>query len=234
MKALAASGLSYTYPAGPKALCGVDIEVEAGEMVGVIGPNGAGKSTLAKAVVGLLRIAQGHVYLDDREVTGMPPHRVVRLGIGYLPQLANIFAEMTVAENMEMGAFTYTGDVRRRTEEVTDLFPDLRGVLRKKASQLSGGQQRMVALARALMVEPKVIILDEPTAGLSPLYAERVWEHIARVRDAGVGMLVVEQNARMAMEHADHVFVLANGRNVLSGPASELAGKDEVAALLVG
>jgi branched-chain amino acid transport system ATP-binding protein len=230
---LRAEGIVVGY-GGPPIVQDAGVWVDSGRIAVILGPNGAGKSTLAKAVVGLLRIAQGHVYLDDREVTGSPPHRLVRLGIGYLPQLANIFAEMTVAENLEMGAFTYTGDIRRRMDEVVDLFPDLRGVMRKKASQLSGGQQRMVALARALMVEPKVIILDEPTAGLSPRYAERVWEHITRVRDAGVGMLVVEQNARMAMEHADHVFVLANGRNALSGPASELAGKDEVAALLVG
>jgi branched-chain amino acid transport system ATP-binding protein len=230
---LRAEGIVVGY-GGPPIVQEASVWVDSGRIAVILGPNGAGKSTLAKAMVGLLRVSAGHVHLDDREVTGLPPHRLVRLGVGYLPQLANVFAEMTVAENLEMGAFTYRGDLRRRFEHVLGLFPDLRGVLRKKASQLSGGQQRMVALARALMVDPKAIILDEPTAGLSPLYAERVWEHIARVRDAGVGLLVVEQNARMAMEHADHVFVLANGRNALSGPAAELAGRDEVAALLVG
>ncbi|HVB09554.1 MAG TPA: ABC transporter ATP-binding protein [Bacillota bacterium] len=233
MGRLRAEGIVVGY-GGPPIVQEASVFVDAGRIAVILGPNGAGKSTLAKAIVGLLRIAAGHVRLNDQEVTGQPPYRLVRLGIGYLPQLANVFSEMTVLENLEMGAFTYRGDIKKRLDDVTALFPDLGGVLKKKASQLSGGQQRMVALARALMVDPKVIILDEPTAGLSPIYAERVWEHIVRVRETGVGLLVVEQNARMAMEHADHVFVMANGRNALSGPAAELIGKDEVAALLVG
>lgn len=233
MGRLRAEGIVVGY-GGPAVVQDAEVWVDSGRVAVILGPNGAGKSTLAKAVVGLLRITQGHVYLDDREVTGTPPYRLVRMGIGYLPQLANIFPEMTVRENLEMGGFTYTGDLHERMEHVLSLFPDIQPALGKKASQLSGGQQRMVALARALMVDPKVIILDEPTAGLSPIYAERVWEHILRVRDAGVGMLVVEQNARIAMSHADHAFILANGRNALSGPAAELAGMDEVASLLVG
>jgi branched-chain amino acid transport system ATP-binding protein len=233
MGGLRAEGIVVGY-GGPPIVREASVWVDPGRIAVVLGPNGAGKSTLAKAVVGLLRVSEGHVFLDGQEVTGQPPHRLVRLGLGYLPQLGNVFRELTVLENLEMGGYTLRGDVRQRIEQVLALFPDLRGALRKKASQLSGGQQRMVALARALMVDPRVIVLDEPTAGLSPLYAERVWEHIARVRDAGVGLLVVEQNARMAMEHADYAFVLVDGRNALSGPAAELAGRAEVASLLVG
>ncbi len=208
--------------------------MESGQISVILGPNGAGKSTLAKAIMGLLRISSGHIYLDGQDVTGLAPHQLVRLGVGYLPQLKNVFDEMTVLENLEMGALTYAGDFEKRREEVAGLFPDLPSIFKKKAGQLSGGQQRMVALARVLMVDPKVIILDEPTAGLSPLYAGRVWEQIAQIREHGVGLLVVEQNARTAMEHADFVFVMSDGRNYISGPASEVASQGEVAAILVG
>jgi ABC-type branched-subunit amino acid transport system ATPase component len=141
---------------------------------------------------------------------------------------------MTVRENLEMGAITYSGDRRKRMDEVAELFPTLPTYFKKRASQLSGGEQRMVALGRVLMGDPKMIIMDEPTAGLSPLLAGRVWEQIARIRGVGIGLLVVEQNAAAAMEHADFAYVLSDGRNYLSGPASELALREELASILVG
>ena len=219
---------------GPPIVQDAAAWVESGQISVILGPNGAGKSTLAKAIIGLLKLSSGHIYLDGQDVTGLAPHQLVRLGVGYLPQLMNVFDEMTVLENLQMGALTYPGDFGKRLGEVSELFPDLPGIYKKKAGQLSGGQQRMVALARVLMVDPKVIILDEPTAGLSPLYATRVWEQIVRIRSHGVGLLVVEQNARTAMEHADYVFVMSDGRNYISGAASEIAGRGEVAAILVG
>ena len=233
MAMLRVSGITAGYD-GPPVLDDVAVTAEAGQTTVILGPNGAGKSTLAKAIVGLLRIRSGHVYLAGREVTGLAPHKVVRRGLGYLPQLANVFDAMSVQENLEMGGYTRKGDLRARIDQVLELFPDLAADKRKKASDLSGGQQRMLALARLLMTEPVAAILDEPTAGLSPLYARRVWQQIDRIRGTGVALLVVEQNASLAMEHADFVCLLAQGRNVLSGRASELREHAEVARILVG
>ena len=233
MAVLSAAGVTAGYD-GPPVLDNVAVTAEQGKTTVVLGPNGAGKSTLAKAIVGLLRIRTGHVYLSDKEVTGLAPHKLVRRGVGYLPQLANVFDDMSVQENLEMGGYTRKGDLRSRIAQVLDLFPDLGVDKRKKASALSGGQQRMLALARLLMTEPLAAILDEPTAGLSPLYAQRVWEQIDRIRGTGVALLVVEQNATLAMEHADSVCLLAQGRNVLSGTAAELREHAEVARILVG
>ncbi len=233
MAILRAEGITAGYD-GPPVLDNVAVSAEQGHTTVILGPNGAGKSTLAKAIVGLLRIRAGHVYLAGQEVTGVAPHKLVRRGLGYLPQLANVFDEMSVQENLEMGGYTRKGDLRARITQVLELFPDLGVDRNKKASAMSGGQQRMLALARLLMTEPLAAILDEPTAGLSPLYAERVWKQIDRIRGTGVALLVVEQNASLAMEHADSVCLLAQGRNVLSGSADELRDRAEVARILVG
>jgi branched-chain amino acid transport system ATP-binding protein len=231
--ALRAAGITAGYD-GPPVLDDVAVTAEAGRTTVVLGPNGAGKSTLAKAIVGLLRVRSGQVFLAGADVTGLAPHKRVRRGLGYLPQLANVFDAMSVQENLEMGGYTRRGDLRSRIDQVLELFPDLAADKRKKASDMSGGQQRMLALARLLMTEPVAAILDEPTAGLSPLYAERVWRQIDRIRGTGVALLVVEQNASLAMEHADSVWLLAQGRNVLSGSAAEMRERDEVARILVG
>lgn len=230
---LRAVGITAGYD-GPPVLDDVAVTAEQGKTTVILGPNGAGKSTLAKAILGLLRIRAGHVYLAGQEVTGVTPHKLVRRGLGYLPQLANVFDDMSVRENLEMGGYTRKGDLRTRIAQVLELFPDLGVDKHKKASAMSGGQQRMLALARLLMTEPAVAILDEPTAGLSPLYAERVWAQIDRIRGTGVALLVVEQNASLAMDHADSVCLLAQGRNVLSGAASELREHADVARILVG
>ncbi len=219
---------------GPPVLDRTSVEVVPGRTSVVLGPNGAGKSTLAKAIIGLLPPTSGSVVLRGEDVTGTPPHRLVRQGLAYLPQLLNIFDQLTVLENLLMGGFTFRGRLSDRISEVLSLFPDLASERGKKAGQLSGGQQRMLALARLLMTDPLVAVLDEPTAGLSPLYAERVWAQLDGMRDRGIGLLVIEQNAKIAMAHADTAFLLAQGRNVLSGPARDLAGRPEVAAILVG
>jgi ABC-type branched-subunit amino acid transport system ATPase component len=212
----------------------VSVRVRTSEITVVLGPNGAGKSTLAKALLGLLALRSGRVYVADREVTGQTPYRLVRQGVAYLPQLRNIFDELTVIENLEMGGYTVRSGLAKRVDEVLAIFPDLAVDRKKKGGALSGGQQRMLGLARMLMTEPVAAVLDEPTAGLSPMYADRVWEHITRIRDSGVGVLVVEQNAAMAMEHADELLLLNQGREVLSGHAADLRDHDDIVRILVG
>jgi ABC-type branched-subunit amino acid transport system ATPase component len=210
------------------------VAAEAGKIAVVLGPNGAGKSTLAKAIVGLVRPKSGRVYLRDRDVTGQGPHFLVRQGVAYLPQLLNFFDRLSVIENLEMGGYTVKGSLRKRIADLMEIFPDLQKDKHKRSGTLSGGQQRMLALARMLMTDPTVAILDEPSAGLSPLYAERVWSQIARIAEFGVALLVIEQNATMAMDRADNVFLLAQGRNVIQGPAGEIRHRAEVARILVG
>jgi branched-chain amino acid transport system ATP-binding protein len=219
---------------GPPIVNGASVSVESGRVVILLGPNGAGKSTLAKAIFGLLQLQDGAVTIDGENVTGLSAHELVRMGIGYLPQLMNVFDELTILENLEMGAYTFRGDVRRRIQTVLELFSDLRDVPKKRAGQLSGGQQRMLALARVFMIDPRFVILDEPTAGLAPSYAQRVWEQIVRVRDQGVGLLVVEQNVRSAIKHADDAVVLFNGKVKLAGAAQEVAKHEEFGSMMVG
>jgi ABC-type branched-subunit amino acid transport system ATPase component len=219
---------------GPPVLDGVSVAAEAGKIAVVLGPNGAGKSTLAKAIVGLVRPKSGRVYLRDQDVTGQGPHLLVRQGVAYLPQLLNFFDRLSVIENLEMGGYTVKGSLRKRIADLMEIFPDLQKDKHKRSGTLSGGQQRMLALARMLMTDPTVAILDEPSAGLSPLYAERVWSQIARIAEFGVALLVIEQNATMAMDRADNVFLLAQGRNVIQGPAGEIRHRAEVARILVG
>lgn len=231
--ALCVEGVTAGYD-GPPILDQVSVAVRAGEMTAVLGPNGAGKSTLAKAIVGQIRVTTGSVHLRGEEVTGMRTHRLVRRGFAYMPQLMSVFDEMSVVENLEMGGYTIGRAVRQQVAKVLELFPDLAANPRKRAGVLSGGQQRMLALARALMTDPSVVLLDEPTAGLSPLYAEQVWRQMHVVRALGVGLLVIEQNAEAALEHADTVYLLAAGRNVLSGKVEDVRAHEDVAAILVG
>jgi branched-chain amino acid transport system ATP-binding protein len=219
---------------GPPVLDRASASAEKGRIAVVLGPNGAGKSTLAKAILGQIIVKSGHVRLRGEDVTGMAAHHLVRRGLAYLPQLSNVFDQMSVQENLEMGGYIVKVGLRKRMETLFDLFPDLAKDKKKKAGALSGGQQRMLALARMLMTDPVAAILDEPTAGLSPLYAERVWEQIVRIKDLGVGLLIVEQNAQMAMERADKVFLLAQGRNVLTGDAADVRDSEEVTRILVG
>lgn len=219
---------------GPPIVQEVSVSTESGRLSVILGANGAGKSTLIKAMVGLVPPTSGEVYLDSSNITGMQPHQLVRLGIGYLPQLMNVFDELTVFENLEIGGYILKGKLGDGIDEVVSLFPELKSNLRKRAAHLSGGQQRMLALARTLVVRPRVLLLDEPTAGLSPAYATRVWDQIVAIRDRGVALLVVEQNVKAAMARADTAFVMSNGRLIMSGPATEIATNKDLAALFVG
>lgn len=231
MQALRAESITAGYSRVP-IVRDVSVSVGRGQLTAVVGPNGAGKSTLAKAVCGVLAPTAGRIWIDDDELTGLPSHLVVRRGLAYVPQNHNVFPTLTVEENLEMGAYTRSRGVQARIAEVLDAFPDLRAAVAKRAGQLSGGQQNMLAMARALMLDPKVVILDEPTAGLSPAYTEVVWEQIRRITDTGTAALVVEQNVDRALANAGHVYVLVAGANHVEGPASEVAQLDLVSIFL--
>jgi ABC-type branched-subunit amino acid transport system ATPase component len=211
----------------------IGIKAEPGSIVAIIGPNGSGKSTLLKAIMGLLKPMAGRVEADGVDVTGWKSHRIVSSGIGYVPQLNNVFVSLNVVENLEMGAFSYRGNIRSRIEKVLASFPDLAAARSKKAGALSGGQRNLLGVARALMLEPKVVLVDEPTAGLAPANSRRVWEALVNIAAAGTAVVVVEQNVDMALERADWAYVLVAGRNRLDGRAEVVKGHD-LHALFLG
>jgi branched-chain amino acid transport system ATP-binding protein len=208
--------------------------VDPGEVVVVIGPNGAGKSTALKCVFGLLNITRGRVLLDDADITNTPPERVVRKGVCYVPQSGNVFVNLTVQENLEMGAYVRRDDFRPRLEEIYEMFPDLGVKRRQPAGSLSGGQRQMVAMGKALMLEPKILLLDEPTAGLSPKYRGEIFETVRQINATGVPILMVEQNAKQALAIADRAYVLVDGANRHKGTGPELLADPEVARMFLG
>ncbi len=215
-------------------LHGVSLAIEPGEVVVIIGPNGAGKSTAMKAIFGMLNISAGRIVLDGNEITNMPPDRVVREGVCYVPQVGNVFVSLSVQENLEMGAYLRRDDFRPRLREIYDMFPDLAEKRRQPAGSLSGGQRQMVAMGRALMLEPKVLMLDEPTAGLSPRYRGDIFETVKRINATGVPILMVEQNAKQALGIADRAYVLVDGENRHEGTGAELLADREVARMFLG
>ncbi|MEI9402568.1 ABC transporter ATP-binding protein [Mesorhizobium argentiipisi] len=215
-------------------LLDVSMEVAEREIVAVVGPNGAGKSTAMKAVFGLLQVRDGSIVFDGTNITGWSPNRIVQAGISYVPQVDNVFGDMTVHENLEMGAFLTKGDFSAACDRVYQLFPDLKGKRKALAGGLSGGQRQMVAMGRALMLQPKVLLLDEPTAGLSPKYMEQIFQISRDVRDTGVSILLVEQHAKQALAFADRGYVLAAGRNRHDGKGSELLADRTVADMFLG
>lgn len=212
----------------------LSMEVTKGEIVAIVGPNGAGKSTAMKAVFGLLDIRAGSISIGGTDITGWSPNRIVKAGICYVPQVQNIFSEMTVHENFEMGAFLRHGDYGTALDRVYELFPDLKARRKAVAGSLSGGQRQMVAMGRALMLDPQVLLLDEPTAGLSPKYMEQIFQISRDVRDSGVAILLVEQHAKQALAFADRGYVLAAGRNRHEGPARELLADRHIAEMFLG
>ena len=212
----------------------VSLTVGRDEIVVIVGPNGAGKSTAMKAIFGLLRVRRGHIWFNGNRIAGWSPDRIVRHGICYVPQVDNVFRDMTVHENLEMGAFVRRGALSSAFDRVYALFPDLVAKRRELAGRLSGGQRQMVAMGRALMLEPKLLLLDEPTAGLSPLYMERIFDIVRDVRASGVAILLVEQHAKQALALADRGYVLATGRNRREGSGTDLLGDPEIAQLFLG
>ena len=234
MGLLTVDGLVAGYSVADEVLKGVSFAVEAGEIVGVIGPNGAGKSTLFKAVAGLLKPGRGEIRLEGRPIGGRPPREVARLGVAYVPQEQNIFPTMSVRENLEMGGYVDPRGSARRIATVFERFPVLAGKRRHAARTLSGGERQILAMAMALMVEPKLLLLDEPSAGLAPLAAERLFESIAAVNREGVAVAMVEQNASEALAVADRAYILVDGRNHRSGSAAELAADPDIRRIFLG
>ncbi len=215
-------------------LHGVSLRVEASEIVAVIGPNGAGKSTLLKAIFGIIPRRAGRVELADEDVTGLGPDRVVTKGMSYVPQTENVFPSLTIDENLEMAAYVSRNGLREHRERVYTMFPDLASRPRERASRLSGGQRQMLALARALMLDPRVLLLDEPSASLSPKMVEVIFEKIGEINRSGTAILLVEQNAREALSFSHRGYVLAMGENRLEGEAKSLLNDKEVARLYLG
>jgi ABC-type branched-subunit amino acid transport system ATPase component len=212
----------------------VSIEVRQNEIVTIIGPNGSGKSTLLKTIFGFLPLWQGRVVVGDEEVSSLPPERLVRRGLAYVPQTDNVFPRLTIRENLVMGGITRTYRVEERIAWVFELFPVLAERPRERAGRLSGGQRQTLALARALMLEPRVLLLDEPSASLSPQMVETVFDSVVEINRRGTAVLMVEQRARQALTISDRGYVLANGRLRLQGPAMELLASDEVRRLYLG
>jgi len=231
--ALDVTGLTAGY-GGPPIIEDVSINVYPGKIAAVVGPNGAGKSTLLKALAGVLRPSRGEVFVRGAKTTGMAPEKLAKRGLGYVPQVSNIFPDLTVKENLEMGGFARRGGVSRRIDELCELFPDLGRSIRRRAAMLSGGQRSMLAMARALMIEPAVMLLDEPSAGLSPLLQGTLWEQIEKIAETGVGICVVEQNTRRTLRHAHWGYILVLGRHRLDGRAQELLHDESVVELYVG
>jgi branched-chain amino acid transport system ATP-binding protein len=233
MTLLRAEGLVGGY-GGNDILNGVDLSVAGHEIAVIVGPNGAGKSTAMKAIFGLLKLRLGSVRLDEDDITGDPPETLVRRGVAYVPQERNVFPNLTVQENLEMGAFVRRDDWRPALEQVFALFPPLREKRRQAAGELSGGQRQMVAIGRALMIEPRLLLLDEPTAGLSPRIIDEIFERVVAINRTGVGILMVEQNARQALAIAHTGYVLATGRNRFTDTGTALLANREVAESFLG
>lgn len=210
------------------------IAVEQGEIAVIVGPNGAGKSTAMKAILGMVKLRHGAVRLGGEDITGLTPEARVAKGMGFVPQTDNIFTSMTVEENLEMGAFIRADDISGTLEEVYELFPILRDKRRQAAGELSGGQRQQVAVGRALMTRPRALLLDEPTAGVSPIVMDELFDRIIEVSRAGLAVLMVEQKAKQALEIADKGYVLAQGRNAWSGTGRELLADSGVRQSFLG
>lgn len=215
-------------------LKGASVDVRPGEVVCIIGPNGAGKSTLVKAIMGLVTVRSGRVLVAGKDVTGRSPTDLVAAGLGYVPQLANVFPTLTVKENLDMGAFLRREGVEAVRERVYGLFPILRERATERVGRMSGGQRQMVAIGRALMMEPKVLLLDEPSAGLAPNLQDQVFDQIRVIAATGTGILLVEQNAKKALAKSDRGIVLDQGRNAYAGTGAELLADENVGRLYLG
>ncbi len=222
------------YGSGADILHGCTIAADEGEIAVIVGPNGAGKSTAMKAVFGMLNLREGGVRLGGKDITALSPQARVAEGMAFVPQTSNIFTSLSVEENLEMGAFLRDDDITGTMEQVYDLFPILRDKRRQKAGELSGGQRQQVAVGRALMTQPKVLMLDEPTAGVSPIVMDELFDRIIEVARTGISILMVEQNARQALEIADKGYVLVQGRNAFTDTGQALLDDPDVRRSFLG
>jgi ABC-type branched-subunit amino acid transport system ATPase component len=233
MKSLEVEGVVSGYGEGD-ILHGVSLWMEKEEMVSIIGPNGAGKSTLLKTIVGLLRPRQGSILFKGITISGRKPAEISRLGICYVPQEENVFPTLTVVENLEMGAYIIEDGIRERVDQIYDIFPILRERRLVKAGTLSGGERQMLAMGMALMVSPELLILDEPSAGLGPNLVEEIFDKVQEINKAGVGILMVEQNAWKSLQIAHRAYILVMGRNRLEGTAREFLENPEIRESFLG
>ena len=229
-----AASVSAGYLPGVNILDGCDLVAHPGDLIGIIGPNGAGKSTLLKAIFGLVEIRSGAVHLAGGDITNTSPHRLVSRGMGFVPQTDNVFPSLTIRENLEMGAYQAVGDFDDRYTFVCELFPRLAERADQRAGALSGGERQMVAMGRALMMEPKVLLLDEPSAGLSPLLQDDVFARVAAINATGVTIIMVEQNARRCLEICHRGYVLDQGRNAYTDTGRALLDDPRVIDLYLG
>ncbi len=234
MSLLRAAGISAGYSGRDDILKDVGIEVGACEIVAILGPNGAGKSTLLKTIAGLVTPRSGTLDFDGRSIAGLTPRDVSRRGVVFVPQEANVFPSLTIQENLEIGGYLDRKEMKARVAEVCERIPVLSERRRAKARTLSGGERQLLAMGMALMVGPRILLLDEPTAGLSPLAAETLFRMIKLIRDTGVAVTIVEQNAILALNNADRAYILVDGRNARSGPARDMLEDREIRRVFLG
>ena len=222
------------YGSGPDIISSCSINVYRGEIVAILGPNGAGKSTAMKAMLGLLKLKSGSISIDGKDISKLSPQDRVKQGISFVPQTRNVFTDLTVRENIEIGAFLRDDDVKKVIEEIYELFPILKEKKSQIVGELSGGQRQQVALGRALMIKPSVLMLDEPTAGVSPIVMEELFQHIIKVKNTNVAIIMVEQNAKQALSISDRGYVLVTGENKFEGSGNELLQDPEVRRSFLG
>ena len=231
---LECNGIAAGYVKGLNILQGVDLVVSEGEIVSIIGPNGAGKSTLLKAIMGLINVSAGRFYINGFDKTNLSTHKIVNQGIGYVPQVENVFPSLTIEENLEIGAWSLNKSRKSTTKKTLEDFPMLNERKKEKAGNLSGGQRQILALARSLVTSPKLLLLDEPSAGLSPVAINEVFNTIKEINDKGVSILLVEQNAKRALSFSNRGYVLDQGRNAYQGEGSDLLNDPRVVDLYLG
>ena len=228
------NGIAAGYVKGLNILQGVDLIVNEKEIVSIIGPNGAGKSTLLKAIMGIINISGGRFFINGVEKTNTPTHQIVNEGVGYVPQVENVFPSLTIEENLEIGSWSVKDNIKQAISKIFDDFPMLKERQRDKAGNLSGGQRQILALARALVTSPSILLLDEPSAGLSPVAIKEVFEIVKEINSRGVAILLVEQNATRALNFSDRGYVLDQGRNAYQGKGQELLDDPRVVDLYLG